>query len=88
MDQRLICLFLVIERPSAQAIHNELVTVLHPDAIVCYLVTGYLHQRRFLSVPCDPSEKPANSVADDASLHSLEKQPFFSIRELAKFTCI
>jgi hypothetical protein len=42
MDQRSICLFLATKRLSAQAIYNELVAVLGPDAIGYSTVTHYL----------------------------------------------
>jgi hypothetical protein len=49
MDQRLLCLFLAMKRRSAQAIDNELVAVLGPDAISSSTVTSYLRQRYFSS---------------------------------------
>jgi hypothetical protein len=49
MDQRPICLFLATEPLSAQAIHNELVAVLDPDAIGYSTLTNYLRQRHFPS---------------------------------------
>jgi hypothetical protein len=33
-------------------------------------------------------EKPPNTVMDDAILDALQRQPFSSVRELAKLTCI
>jgi hypothetical protein len=88
MDQRSICLFLAIKRRSAQAIHNEHVTVHCSDAIACSTVAKYLRQWQFPSVPCHPSEEPSNTVIDNAIFDGLEKQPFSSIRELAKLACI
>jgi hypothetical protein len=88
MDQGSICLFLSIMGPSVQAIHNELVTVLGPDAIAYSTVTKSLHQRQFPSVPCEPSEEPPMTVIDHAILDALKKQPFSSIRGLARLTCI
>jgi DNA-binding MurR/RpiR family transcriptional regulator len=44
-------------------------------------MTSYLRQRQF------PSEESANPVIDNTVLDALEKQPFSSIRELAKLTC-
>jgi hypothetical protein len=49
MDQRSICLFFAMKRLSAQAIYNELVAVLGPDAIGHPTVTNYLRQRHFPS---------------------------------------
>jgi hypothetical protein len=88
MDQPLICLSLAIRELSAQAIHNELVTVLAPDAIAYSTLTKYPRQRQFPSVPCDPCEEPLNTVIDNTILDAVKKQPFSSIREMAKPTCI
>jgi hypothetical protein len=33
-------------------------------------------------------EKPPNTVTNDAILDAVQKQPFSSVRELAKLTCI
>jgi hypothetical protein len=49
MDQRSICLFPAMKRLSVQAIYNELVAVLGPDAIGYSTVTNYLRQRHFPS---------------------------------------
>jgi hypothetical protein len=49
MDQRSISLFLAMKRLSAQAIYNELVAVLGPDAISYSTVTNYLRQRHYPS---------------------------------------
>jgi hypothetical protein len=49
MDQQSIWLFLAMKRLSAQAIYNELVAVLGPDAIGYSTITNYLRQRHFPS---------------------------------------
>jgi hypothetical protein len=49
MDQRSICLFPAMKRLSAQAIYNELIAMLSPDAIGYSTVTNYLRQRHFPS---------------------------------------
>jgi hypothetical protein len=49
MDQRSICLFLAMKRLSVQAIYNEFVAVLDPDATGYSTVTNYLRQRHFPS---------------------------------------
>jgi hypothetical protein len=63
MDQQSICLFLAMKRLSAQAIYNELVAVLSPDAIGSSTVTNYLRQLHFPStlretIGCDPLRFP------------------------------
>jgi hypothetical protein len=85
-DQRSICLFLAMKRLSAQAIYNELVAVLGPDAVGYSTVTNYLSQRYFPSTLRETPDEPAATVIDSAILNALEKQPFPSIRELAQLT--
>jgi hypothetical protein len=87
MDERSICLFLAMKGLSARDVHNELVAVLGPDAIVFSIVTSYLRQQQFPTISSEPSEPPTTSI-DDAVLDALDKQPFSSVRELAKLTCI
>jgi hypothetical protein len=62
MDQRSICLFLAMRRPSAQATHNELVAMLDPDAIGYSTVTNYLRQRRFPSALRETSDEPLHGI--------------------------
>jgi hypothetical protein len=81
-------LFLPIKRLSPQGIGSEFVIVLGLNAIPYSRVTEHRGQRQFPSVPCDTSERPPNTVIDNAILNALKKQPVSSIRELAKFTCI
>jgi hypothetical protein len=88
MDQRSICLFLVVKRLSAQAISNELVAVLGPDGTGYSTVTTYLRQRHFPSTLRETLDGPAAIVIDNGILVALEKQPFSSIRELAQLTCV
>jgi hypothetical protein len=63
MDQRSICLFLAMKRLSAQAIYDELVAVLSPDAIGYSMVTNSLPQLHFRStlretIGCNPLKCP------------------------------
>ena len=88
MDQRSICLFLAMKGLSATDVHNELVAVLDPDAITYSTVTSYLRQRQFPAISSEPSDEPPTTIIDDAILDALDKQPFSSVRELAKLTCI
>jgi hypothetical protein len=73
---------------SAQNIHGEFVVVLGSDAISYSTVTKYLRQTRIFPIPMETLEKPPNTVTDDAILDALQQQPFSSVRELAKLTCI
>jgi hypothetical protein len=88
MDQRSICLFLAMKGLSARDVHNELVAVLGPDAIVYLTVTSSLRQRKFPTISSEPSDEPPTTIIDDAILNALDKQPFASVKELTKFTCI
>jgi hypothetical protein len=88
MDQRSICLFLAIKGLSARAIHSELVRMVGPNTVTYLTVAKNLRQWQFLSVPCDSSEEPPNTIIYDAILDALEKRPFSSTRELARLTCI
>jgi translation initiation factor RLI1 len=47
---------------SAQAIDNELVAVLGPDAIGCSTVTNYLRQRHFPSTLRETPDEPLHGV--------------------------
>jgi hypothetical protein len=58
MDQRSICLFLAMKRLSSEAIDNELVAVLGPDAIGYSMVTIYLRQRNFPSTLRETADEP------------------------------
>jgi hypothetical protein len=86
MNQELICLFLVIKGHSAQAIHNEFVARLRPDAIAYWTAAKYLHQWQFASVPCQNPGGPPGTFIHSVILDALEKQPCSSIRDLPKLT--
>jgi hypothetical protein len=73
---------------SARDVHNELVAVLGPDAIAYSTVTSYRRQRQFPTISSEPSDEPPTTIIDDAILDALDKQPFSSVKELAKLTCI
>jgi hypothetical protein len=81
-------LFLALKGLSARAIHDELTAVLGPDAIAYSTATKYLRQKQFPSIPVNSPEEPATAVIDQAILDAFEQEPFSSIRELAKLTCI
>jgi hypothetical protein len=36
----------------------------------------------------EPSDEPPTTIIDDAILDALDKQPFSSVKKLAKLTCI
>jgi hypothetical protein len=88
MDQRSICIFLAMKGLSFRDIHNELIAVLGPDATAYSTVTKYLRQRHLWALSSDTPDKSPTKIIDDAILDALARQPFSSIRELAKLTCI
>jgi hypothetical protein len=89
MDQRLIVLSLTRKELSVIAIHHDLVVTLAPEAVSYSSVARYLRIAIFVS-----SNSPANvpeaecqfDDCDQAILLSLAKQPFASVRELARLT--
>jgi hypothetical protein len=88
MDQRSIALFLAMKDLSARAVHDELVAVLASDAIAYSTVTKYLRHSRLPPIITEPLVEPPTTVTDDAILDAFQRQPFSSVRELAKLTCI
>jgi hypothetical protein len=88
MDQRSICLFLAMKGLSARDLHNELVAVLVPDAIAYSTVTSYLRRRQFPAISSEPSHEPPMTIIDYSILDAFDKQPFSSVKELAKLTCM
>jgi hypothetical protein len=89
MEQRLICLFLGRRELSARTIHNELTNALGADAIAYLTVTLYPWQGLIPTILVEawPGDSP-NIIIDHAILKALENQPFSSVWELAKLTCI
>jgi hypothetical protein len=88
MNQRSIVLFLATKGFSARAVHDELVAVLASDAIAYSTVTKYLWHSRLPPIIAGPLVEPQTTVTDDAILDDLQRQPFSSVRKLAKLTCI
>jgi hypothetical protein len=84
MDQRSICLFLDRQGLSASVIHEQLVAVLGPDAIVDSIITSNL--RRLLWTP-DTEARPISGgpdIVDQAIRTAVDEQPFSSVRSIAK----
>jgi hypothetical protein len=65
MDQRAICLFLVLKGPSA--VENELTAVLAADAIASSTVIKHLCQRQFTSILVDRSPRGTNDDRYESS---------------------
>jgi hypothetical protein len=62
--------------------------VLGPDALAYSTITSYRRQRQFPVISSEPSDEPQTNIIDNAILDALDKQPFSSVWELAKLTCI
>jgi hypothetical protein len=88
MDQCTICLYLRRKGFSAQAIHEELVQILGPDAITYSMVTYHLRASRWTAQTEERHSGPFPDVIDNAVLEALDQTPFASMRELAKASCI
>jgi hypothetical protein len=88
MDQRSVCVFLAMKGLSSRDTHKELIAVLGSAATACLAVTKYLRQRQLPALSSDNPDKSPTTIIDDAILDALARQPFSSIRELAKPTCI
>jgi hypothetical protein len=62
MDQRSVVLFLSMKSFSVRNIHDELVTVLGPDAIGYSTVTNYLTQSRLTAIILDTLENQSRPL--------------------------
>jgi transposase len=62
--------------------------VLAPDAIASLTVTSDRRQPQFPAISSEPSDESPTIITDDSILDALDKQPFSSVRELAKLTYI
>jgi hypothetical protein len=71
---------------SAREAHSQLAPVLALDVIGSSTVTRY--PRQFPVIFPEPSDELRTAIIDDAILEALDKQPFSSVRELVKLTCI
>jgi hypothetical protein len=91
MDQQSIVLYLSRKGLSAVAIHDDLVATLDAEAVSYPSVTRYLREAIFASSnPPDPLSPPEHRLddSDQAVLLALADQPFASIRELSRLTCL
>jgi hypothetical protein len=59
-----------------------------PDANAYSTVTSDRRQRQFPTISSEPSDETPTTSIEGAILDALDKQPFSSVRELAKLTCI
>jgi hypothetical protein len=88
MDFPSICVFLAMKRLLAHDVHNELVSVLGLNAIPDSIPTKYRRWRRFTTISSEYPDEPSRSIINDTILETLDNQPFSSLQELAKLTCV
>jgi hypothetical protein len=89
MTQRPIFAYLSLKGMSAREIHDDIVVMLGPDAVLYSLVTRYLREARF--PPSKPEPHPTDvqrdfDHSDQAILAALEDSPFASVRQLSRLT--
>ena len=93
MDQRSIVLYLARKGLRGTEIHRDLEETLGPEAIAYSTVTFYLRTSRF-RIPTEMEEGEAEAEVspvcevDEAILKALADEPFSSVRELARHTCL
>jgi hypothetical protein len=88
MDQGSICFYLNRKGLSAKAIHNELVQVFGPDAIAYSTVTKTRRASHWTAQNEEWHSDLSDDVVNGAILQALDQNPFATVRELAKATCI
>jgi hypothetical protein len=91
MDQHLITLYLFMRGLSAKAIHQKHVRTLGAGAIAYPTVRWYLRGAKLLAqskgAPDEPGVTRTDSV-DATILKALTNNPFSSVRELSRLTCL
>jgi hypothetical protein len=91
MDQTTIVFCLRMKGMSLDAIHEDLVRTLGPDAVTYSMVTKYARSVKFSPKKDRPSSEPPvveSSPIADAILAALVDYPFLSIRELSRRICL
>jgi hypothetical protein len=91
MDQRSIALYVSMKGLSAKTIHHELVRTLGAEAIAYRAVTWYLRSAKFLAQSekaCDEARVAQTDSIDAAILKALTGNPFSSVRELSRLSCL
>jgi AraC-like DNA-binding protein len=91
MDQQSIALYLAKKDLSATAIHRDLEETLGPEVVAYSTMTMYLRTLSFRGKTEEEEivdhDQPLDEV-DEAILKSLADEPFPSVRELARHTCL
>jgi hypothetical protein len=76
------------QRAFGSGDHQVFVAIHGAGAVITSTITKYLQQTHFHAISPEPPDEPPMSLIDRAILYALDKQPFSSIRELAKLTDI
>jgi hypothetical protein len=66
MTQRQIVAYLSLKRMSAREIHNDIVAILGPDAVLYSPVTRYLRETQFPSSKSEPHPADVQRYLDDS----------------------
>jgi hypothetical protein len=90
-DQKAIVLYLHMRGMLLDAIHEDLMHVLGENAVACSTVTKYVRREKFPpkndGPPSDPISVEPRPV-DQPILTGLADDPFSSVRELSRLTCL
>jgi hypothetical protein len=91
MDQKAIVLSVHMKAMSLNALHEDLVRVLGENAVVYSTVTKYVRSEKFPHkndrLPSQPMSVEPSPV-DQAILTVLADDPFSSMQELSRLTCL
>jgi hypothetical protein len=89
--QKTIVLCLQMRGMSLDASHEDLMRVLGENTVAYSTVTKYLRSEQFLPKNHGPPSEPINvepGPVDQAILAALADDPFSSVRELSRLTCL
>jgi hypothetical protein len=84
-------LYLHMREMSLYAIHEDLMRVLGENAVTYSMVTKYLPSEKFPPKNDGPPSEPISvepSPVDQVILTALADEPFSSVRELSRLTCL
>jgi hypothetical protein len=91
MDQKAIVLYLHMRGMSLDAIHEDVMRVLGENAVAYSTATKYVRSEKFPpkndGLPSQPMTVEPGPV-DQAIIAALVDEPFSSVRELSRLTCL
>jgi hypothetical protein len=91
MDQKAIVLYPHMRGMSLDATHEDLMRVLGENAAAYSTVTKYVRSEKVRPKNDGPPSEPMSvepGPADEAMLTALADDPFSSVRELSRLTCL